>query len=198
MAVSLLEINADHIVRGNLSMRKIYIAMLGAAFLLGLTHVPARAEAGIGAFFGNWKGSGISESEVSSNFHMTVRDLEVTIKPAADTGFEITWSTVQRQKGNPANPTEAVKAATLTFSAVGGGVWQAKSGDPMSGGQLAWARIEENTLIISTFQVAEDGHGEYQVYRRTLTGSGMELEFVRLEDGRQLRTAKARLTKFSN
>lgn len=179
-------------------MRKLNLAAASMALLIALMPGVASAQIRIDAFFGQWKGSGVSESEISANFHMTVRDLEVIVKPAPDNGFAISWSTVQRQKGDPDNPTEAVKATTLTFAASGEGAWRASGGDPMAGGQLAWARMEENTLILSTFQVSGDGHGEYQVYRRTLSGSGMELEFIRIEDGRQIRTAKARLIKYSN
>lgn len=179
-------------------MRKNCMAMIGVALMLALTPGVAMAEARIGAFFGTWKGSGLSESEISSNFHMSVRDLELVIKAAGDGGFEITWSTVQRQKGDPNNPTEVVKATTLVLTLSGNGVWRANGGDPMAGGELAWARMQDNTLILNTFQVAEDGSGEYQVYRRTLSGAGMELEFIRVVDGEQVRTAKARLTKYSN
>ncbi len=179
-------------------MLKIHTVMMGLALMLIMTPSVAMAEAGIAAFFGTWKGSGLSESEVSSNFHMSVRDLEVIVKSAGSGGFEITWSTVQRQKGDPKNPTEVVKGTTLALMPSGNGMWRAGDGDPMADGQLAWARIEDNTLILSTFRVTEDGHGEYQVYKRTLNGMGMELDFSRIVDGEQVRTAKARLTKFSN
>lgn len=179
-------------------MRKHNLAAAGAALLILLMPSVASAQTRIDAFFGQWKGSGVSESEISANFHMTARDLEVIVGPAPGNGFVITWSTVQRQKGNPDKPTEAVKATTITFAASGKGTWLAKGGDPVTGGPLAWARLQENTLILSTLQISTDGIGEYQVYRRTLSGSGMELEFIRIEDGQQLRTAKAKLVKYSD
>lgn len=179
-------------------MRKIRLVAIGAALMHMLAPLAAHAEASIDAFFGRWIGSGMSQSEISANFQMSLRDLEVVVKAAGGGGFEITWSTVQRQKGDPKNPTEVVKTSTMVLTPAGNGLWRDEAGDPMADGHLAWARIEDNSLILSTFHVTQDGHGEYQIYRRTLSGSGMDLEFVRLLDGEPARTAKARLVKFSN
>ncbi len=43
------------------------------------------------AFYGNWKGSALSESELSVYFRLTERDLDVTIGPAG-AGFTVAWS----------------------------------------------------------------------------------------------------------
>ena len=63
---------------------------------------------------------------------------------------------------------------------------------------VAWARIEENSLVISTFAITEAGAGETQIYRRTLSGRGMELDYRRVVDGELVRSAKARLSKYAN
>lgn len=169
-----------------------------ALLILGGGMSAARAEAGIDAFFGRWVGAGISESEVSANFQTTARDLEVIVKRHAESGFEITWSTVQRQKGNPDDPTEKVKSTTLQFTPDAGGLWRTGGSDPFGGTPVAWARIDENSLIISTFTVTKQGAGETQIYRRTLSGQGMALDYRRVVDGELLRSAKARLSKYAD
>lgn len=158
----------------------------------------AQAQVGIDAFFGHWSGSGLSESEVSANFQLTSRDLDVVIKPSGQGGFEINWATIQRQKGNPNAPTERLKSTTMTFVPIAGGLWRSGEEDPLAGGQLAWARIEDNSLVIGVFALDEKGRGEMQIYRRTLSGMGMQLEFARSVDGEPVRSAKARLSKISN
>lgn len=165
--------------------------------ILGGGMSAARAEVAINAFFGRWVGAGISESEISANFQTTARDLEVIVTPHAQAGFEITWSTVQRQKGNPDDPTEKVKSTTLQFSPDAGGLWRAGGSDPFAGTPVAWARIDDNSLIVSTFTVTKDGAGETQIYRRTLSGMGMALDYRRVVDGELVRSAKARLSKYA-
>jgi hypothetical protein len=157
---------------------------------------PALArDVSIAAFMGQWSGNGLSESADSVYFQLTARDLDVQIKPAPS-GFSVSWTTVQRQKGDTRAPTAVDKTTTLTFAATDKrNVWRAtEAGDPMGSG-YAWARIKESTLTISIMQVASDGGFELQVFDRTLSGNGMELRFARFRDGERVRTAKGRLVK---
>ncbi len=182
---------------GQLAGRMLWCGCI-ALLLLGSGISAARAAVTIDAFYGRWVGAGISESEVSANFQTTARDLEVVVKPHGDAGFEIVWSTVQRQKGNPDDPTEKVKSTTLQFTPAADGLWRAGGSDPFAGAPFAWARIDENSLIVSTFAITEAGAGETQIYRRTLSGMGMQLDYRRVVDGELVRSAKARLSKYAN
>ena len=151
------------------------------------------------AFFGHWQGSGVSESELSINFRMTARDLDVVIASAGN-GFSLAWTTVQRQKGDPNKPEAVRKDSEFVFQQSGrAGVWHVSaSGDPMSGGTYAWSRIEGNTLITQIMEIDEDGRSDLQVYRRTLSGTGMTLEFRRVVDGELVRTVDGKLIKIAN
>ena len=153
----------------------------------------------ISAFFGTWEGNAISESEISVYFRLTNRDIGVTVKPSGD-GFTLGWNTVQRQRGDPDNPKEVLKQTTLEFREQRPGVWQAAGNrDPLTSGEpYAWAFVERQTLVVNLLQIRPGGEPELQVYRRTLTGTFLELEFTRIVDGRQARTAKGRLIKVAN
>ena len=75
-------------------------------------------------------------------------------------------------------------------------MWQAiKSKDPVSGGELCWARIKDNTLTVFLMVVGARGAYELQQYDRTLLPSGMEMNFTRLRDGDKVRRVKGRLVK---
>lgn len=165
-----------------------------------LTAGPAfAADVNIAAFFGHWKGSALSESEISIHFQLTQRDIDVQVGPAGNEGFQITWATVQRQKGDPNMPEEVLKQTTVNFMPSGRpSVWVGKAGDPLATGEISWARIAERTLTVYNMGIRDDGAYDMQIYKRTLTGSGMELEFTRTIDGGVTRTAKGRLIKFSN
>ena len=153
----------------------------------------------IKAFSGHWQGSGISESEVSVTFRMTARDLDVTIKPSGS-GFALTTTTVQRKKGDPNNPDAVRKSTELDFQpGVNPGVYVGGSNrDPLDGKPVVWSRVKEQTLITHSLAVAKNGASNHLIYRRTLSASGMNLNFQRFVDGKLMRTVKGRLIKTAN
>ncbi len=139
----------------------------------------------------------VSESEISLYFRLTSRDIGVEVRPAGN-GFSITWKTVQRQKGDPNKPVERLKSATTTYQPLRPGVWAAEGNqEPLTtpGGVYSWAYVRDNTLVIKSLAISNDGGHEMQIYERTLSGTGMELRFSRLQDGEEVRTAKGRLIK---
>ena len=70
-----------------------------------------------------------------------------------------------------------------------------ESMDPVSGGELCWARIKDNTLTVFLLVVRDNGDYELQQYDRTLLATGMEMTFTRLRDGDKVRRVKGRLVK---
>ena len=64
-------------------------------FALPFAGAAAQDTVSISAFYGQWSGSGVSESNVSLYFRLTSRDLDVTIAPEGN-GFVVNWTTVQR------------------------------------------------------------------------------------------------------
>ncbi|MBM3488905.1 MAG: hypothetical protein FJX68_00410 [Alphaproteobacteria bacterium] len=170
------------------------------ALLLACAGSAAAADLPLGAFYGKWQGSALSESQISSYFRLSSRDIGVEIRAAGE-GFTLTWNTVLRQRGDPRSPTEELRSNTLTFvPARRPGLWVGQgNADPVQGGRpFFWAYVQDNTLVVQSLQVADDGGSELQVYRRTLTGNGMELEFTRTLDGEAARRAKGRLIKLAN
>ncbi len=158
------------------------------------------ADVGIAAFQGVWQGNAVSESEISANFQLTSRDIDVTVRAGAAGGFTIVWNTVQRQKGDPNNPREKLKSTEMQFIPVRQGVWRATAnGDPLnSAAPFAWAFVKDRTLNIVSLQIYADGRHEIQTYRRSLSGTGMALEFIRNVGGEQVRRASGRLIKVAN
>lgn len=172
-----------------------------ALVLLALPFAGAGAQdtVSISAFYGKWSGSGVSESNVSLYFRLTSRDLDVSIAPEGD-GFVVNWTTVQRQRGAPENPTPERKSSVLQFVATDRpNVWRATgSSDPLLDERYAWARLRGQTLTVHTLAIAEDGGYEMQVYDRTLSPLGMNLDFVAFRNGEERRTAMGRLVKVAN
>jgi hypothetical protein len=168
-----------------------------AASAPGLAAERAPGEVSIAAFYGRWVGSGLSASGLSQAFHLTQRDFDVDIQPDGD-GFRLTWTTVKRQKGDPANPVVTRGQAVVTFRPAGGrNLWHgADNADPLTGKPYAWARLERQSLVVTTLEIAADGKWEMQIYRRSLSDLGMKLDYTRLSDGEPARNAQGRLTKF--
>ena len=170
---------------------------LSAAVILVMGTLAAQAEdLPLSAFYGTWEGNGVAENADSLYFAMTTRDFDVVIEPAGN-GFRVMWTTVIRSGGDPNNPDIRRREATLTFErADRPGVYESTdSGDPLEGGVLSWARIDENTLSIHQMTLNENGGFELTTYDRTITSLGMELSFRRLRDGEQVRTVTGRLIK---
>ncbi len=159
----------------------------------------AQSQVSIAAFYGKWSGSAISESNISVNFRLTARDMDVEIRPEGN-GFRVVWTTVLRQRGNPDNPTPERRSTELRFEATDRpNVWRAVGArDPLVDDPFAWARIKGQTLTVHTMIVRDDGGYDMQVYERTLKPTGMDLQFTAFRDGEERRTAKGRLIKVGN
>jgi len=182
-------------------MRLGLLSLLGAALITCFALAPVRAAdtLSIEAFFGNYRGSGISRSDVSDYFGLTVRDLDVTIEGAGN-GFTVAWTTVIRQGGNPDNPDVRRKSDRLTFQpSANPGVYHASGGDdPLHGKPLTWARLQGYTLTIHSVSILESGDYVVQTYNRTLSDLGMALEFISIHSGETVRRVEGRLTKYAN
>jgi hypothetical protein len=175
-----------------------------AAVLLALA-TPARLQAAdlpVSAFFGTYSGGGVAENEDSIYFAVTARDMDVVIRPEGPglPGFKVTWTSVIRRGGDPSNPKIKRKSTSRTFTPTKrAGIFRAAdSADPVSGKEMSWARIRDQSLIVYQMVIGDDGAYQLQRYVRTLSGLGMQLTFTRLKDGERVRTVKGRMVKTAN
>ena len=159
----------------------------------------AQQNLSVEAFYGRYQGTGIAENEDSLYFNVTVRDVDVMIGPSDD-GFYVEWTSVIRGGGDPTNPDVRRKTNRLSFApGARPGVFAPPGRtEPMAGDELAWAAIAGNTLSVHVMVVRDDGGYEVQSYDRTLSGTGMELNFVRVRNGEAVRAVEARLIKVAN
>ena len=150
-------------------------------------------------YFGEWRGIATALSETDEDFPSTKRDIAVTMSPTNLGGFTLSWSTLQRQKGDPKAPLEVLKSTTVEFvPSVQENQWRAKAeADPYTGGIIYFARLDSRGLTVTSFTIAKDGKPEYQTYRRAVTGNTMRLEFSNVKDGKFIRTVKGQLTRGS-
>jgi len=123
----------------------------------------------------------------------------VVIRPTDGGGFSVRWTSVIRQGGDPRAPDVRRKETVRTFAPTERpNVFRAREeGDPYRDGELSWARIEGTTLIVYQMVIGADGRYEVQRYRRTLSGTGMQLTYSRIRDGEQIRTVQGRLVKIA-
>jgi hypothetical protein len=176
--------------------RLIHAAVAGFALLLLAAPISAQAQnLPVDAFYGHYQGSGIAENEDSLYFGVTVRDLDVRIGPEAD-GFYVDWTSVIRGGGDPNNPDIRKRSARVAFSPSDRpNVFVSKTAtNPMKDG-LIWARVLDQTLTVNVMRVSDNGSYIVQTYNRTLSGTGMTLNFVNTADGEPLRQVEARLVK---
>ena len=141
-------------------MKRLHIfrcAVAGLLFFAASGAVQA-ANLSVKAFYGKFQGGGVAENDDSLYFGVTARDFDVNIQPAAS-GFSVTWTSVIRGGGSPGKPDTRRKTFMRTFkSTARNGADQAiESMDPVSGGELCWARIKDNTLTVFLMVVRDNG-----------------------------------------
>lgn len=173
--------------------------LAAATLVLALASGPAAMAQDFAAFLGHWKGSGISETEDSIYFAVTVRDMDVVIEKVSETSFRLNWTTITRESGDPDNPDIKKSSATLVFNATGQpGVYRtAESGDPLKSEPVWWSRVEGDSLFTYMLRIREDGTWQVQKYTREVSGQGMTLTYQRITDGTSERQVRGRLVKHS-
>lgn len=156
-------------------------------------------DASIKAFVGTYQGSGIANSKDSLYFGITMRDLDVVIRSSGQGGFRVQWTTVLRQGGTPENPKVRRKTSAITFAATTNPrrFMAVDRTDPLSEKGLSWARLKGNTLTVYVLVISAGGKYNLQSYARTISGSGMDLKFVRIKDGERSRAVRGKLVKIA-
>lgn len=174
----------------------ILIAFVGVARVLVASAEEAQADA-IDPFVGEYVGRTLSNGEGE----IEARDASVTIEKA-DGGFVIKWTTVtHRANGRAKRKSHSVRfQATDRDSLFSSAMKRDKFGgltplDPLKGEPYVWAKIEGKTLRVHAMIITETGGYEMQIYDRTLTDSGLRLNFSRVRDGEILRDITANLAR---
>ena len=129
---------------------------------------------------------------------LETRDMDITIAEGQRGAFTVTWINVTLVDGRRDVP--GVKRRVDTVALAPGpepGIYLEQSrgslfarrqeADVMKGEPLRWARIDGNRLGMFSLVVLEDGGYALQSYERILTDNGMDIEFRRIENGREVR-----------
>lgn len=164
--------------------------------LSGIWLIAVPAVAGvtpIEAFFGIYEGTAIS----TVNRDSAVRDIKVSIHPHG-AGFNVTWSTI---KGEGKRKSYSIDFETTKRPGIfGSAMRRNKFGDsvpldPLGGNSYVWARITGQTLTVYGLIITREGSYEMQVYHRTLTDEGLDLEFFRYLEGEPVRLITGKLVR---
>ena len=170
----------------------------GAILLAGwLAGDGARAQEGaLAPFFGTYVGVAEvqeADGEVSERRHM-----DIVIEPYDEAGFRLEWVNVSLVDGRRDVPGVERRVQAVYFEPAEAGDFFVESAEenpfrereqtePMRGDPVRWARIDGDQLEVYSFVVRDDGRYEMQIYERSLTGQGMDIEFQRLVDGELVR-----------
>ena len=173
------------------------LVVSGLAILAAPGGATAVDDISFDAFYGKWKGNAVAEEPPGAFLGFTSRDLDIAIGPKGD-GFNLNWTTIIY----PEEEGKEVRRRNASIDFVPSdkvGVFRAVGlEDPHSPNGYVWARIEGQTMRVNSLTIDERGRYTIQVYKRTLTGRGMELDFVSITEDLPQRTVKGRLVKFAN
>lgn len=173
--------------------------LTGFVLAVAMAVPAAAADRKIQDFFGAYLGHGSEEpigDTGASEAHRQTRFSQVIIKPAADNGFTIEWSTLKLKDDDIPSKADT-KSHVETFRATGKpNVFQDVT--PPEAGLIqdtSWAVINGDTLSIVKVAVAADGNYFVSHYDRTLSKEGMEARFTRFENSQVVRAVKLHLLK---
>lgn len=182
------------------------LAAPGRAALAGLAlwlMLPGPAAVGQGEsaadplqpFYGSYVGSAEVVDLVTGETGR--RDLDIVIEPDDQSGFRLHWVSVALVDGRRDVPGVERRVQSVLFGPAEDGEFFVETEEespfrergetlPMRGDPVRWAYLEDDTLHVATFVVLEDGRYELQLYERSLTPNGLDIEFQRLVDGQLL------------
>lgn len=172
------------------------VAAFAVLFAFAAASVQA-ADRKISDFVGVFLGHGGEEHAADDDKQLgTSRFSQVIIRPAAENGFSIEWSTL-KLKGDELPDKADTKTYTQTFRATDKpNVYRdITSGDINLNQDASWATISGDTLSIVQVSVGSDGGYFVTHYDRTLTEKGMDVRFTRFENSRIVRAVRLNLLK---
>ena len=165
-----------------------FLAAFTVIFLAWTTGAAA-ADIPLKSFFGKFRGSAVAETDSAKKLDFALRDLDVTISPKGE-GFQIEWASNQRPIPGSGSKVSTRENDVTFLAPNASGVYKPEQqGDPLTGGRLAWARIENRTLFVHVLSLDERGAYELQSYARTLSPDGKEMKllFTRYRDNERVR-----------
>ena len=185
--------------RGGILTIRSLVMILALLVLACLSGVPAATaqDGNIETFFGTYEGSSLSSNAEG----ISAREMKVAISPTKR-GFNVTWNTVTHLDEGKSK----VKTYSIDFEPTqregifGSEMRRNKFGDrvpldPMSGEPYVWSRLDGNALTIYALHITAEGSYEMQVYNRTRTENGLNIEFIRFSEGQPMKVVSGTLVK---
>ncbi len=187
-------------VRGRPAVRTAALLLLG----LFLVSSPACGQAPAEPFFGTYVGR--AQVFGPAGELIAERDIDIAIAPAERGGFTIRWANVTLFEGRRDVPGVQRHVGEVLFrpsdepgiyvQETRGSLFEERRRMNYIGGDpLRWASISNGRLGMYSMVIYEDGSFELQSFIRTLTPTGMLLEFHRLENGQITRTVTGRAVR---
>ena len=175
-----------------------YVAWFGGWFNTAPAAADSPADnAAIEAFYGEYVGKA-GPSDPSGGH---VRNLRVMIQPT-QAGFYVGWNTVTvRDSEKIKDKSYAIQfEATQRPGIYGSAMQRNKFGDsvplnPLKGEPYVWARIIGQVLTVYALLITAEGSYEMQIYHRTLTDKGLDLEFFRYREGEPVKVITGTLER---
>jgi hypothetical protein len=145
-------------------------------------------------FFGKYQGEVVTSVSAKSSEVGTKRQSTVEIKPSPDNGFLVYWTTEFLER--PAGP-DQIRASSIHFlPTTNPDIWRsANTGDPLYGQALIWAQVLNGSLNVYITIIPKEGYPVMAIYRRSLNGADMTLEYEKISDGKRQTVVSGTLKK---
>ena len=160
-----------------------------AIFSTPFAMVRAESEGLLGTYVGSARVEDVRSGETEQ------RDVDIVIENHKGDGLAISWINVSLVDGRRDVPgvTRRVQKVFFIPSSHGDFLEQASAYNPfetanedptpISGEPVLWAALDGDQLVSHSFVILDDGRYEMQIYRRSVEGDKLTLEFERIVDG---------------
>jgi len=171
-----------------------YMLFFAVLFAWSVNSGPALAQTGIDAFYGEYAGKVTTDGKIT-------RELKLSIQPSKKKGFEIHWSTTTFDTAKGKTKSYSVSfVPTARDSIYSSAMRRDLFGkltpmDPLKGDPFVWSKIEGDSLIVYSLLINDNGGYEMQDYIRTLTKTGLKLNFSRILNGQPQKVITGEYTR---
>ena len=175
-----------------------YLAPAFVYLMAVVATLPNTAQAeSITPFIGSFTGS----AEFDENGTNVRRDMSAQIA-GTDEGFSISWtSATYKPDGRIKEKSYDIEFVSSARDGIYASAMQTNVFgkqiplNPLKGEPFVWARIVNDTLTVFSIFINEAGDYEMQEYHRTLAADGLDLEFQRFQNGKEVRTIETFLAR---
>lgn len=179
-------------------MKRLVFNFFLICFLFGSTATFSQQRVEVSKYFGTF----IGVTKDAQTAKSKPLELRVSIEAQGRDGFQVEWSTVDKNNGevDELSTSSVIFKPTNRSGIYGSAMKTDVFGNriplnPLSGDPFVWATLSSSVLRIHQLIISDDGGYELKLYKRSLDQKGLEVQFARYRDGERQSFTPVQMTR---